>query len=135
MHIIILEAFVLFLDPRVPAFEGAPLYQHDSSKQGTGITTSDKASSHPDLSTERKEGETAGENSTSKEEWQRQPDQSAEEEQTTTAPPSATSEAFPVVVFSHGLAAMRTICSGICSDLASQGFVVAAVEHRCVQYS
>jgi predicted dienelactone hydrolase len=114
-----LDAIVSILDPRVPALEGAPLYQHDSSKQATD--------------TEHKKGKTAGENSTSKEEEQRQPDQSAEEEQTTTAPPSATSEAFPVIVFSHGLAAMRTICSGICSDLASQGFVVAAVEHRCVQ--
>jgi predicted dienelactone hydrolase len=123
----------LFLDPRVPAFEGAPLYQHNS-KQDTGITTSNKASSRPDLSTEHEEGEMAGENDTSKEEGQQQSDQSAEEEQTTTAPPSATSEAFPVIVFSHGLASMRTICSGICSDLASQGFVVAAVEHRCVQY-
>ena len=39
---------------------------------------------------------------------------------------------FPVVVFSHGLSAMRTISSGICYDLASHGYVVAAVEHRYV---
>lgn len=110
----------------MPAFEGAPLYQ-----QGTDVTVSDKASSHPNLSME---GETAGEND-SKEEEQRQSDQSAVEEQTTTASPSVTSEAFPVIVFSHGLASMRTIYCGICSDLASQGFVVAAVEHRCVQYT
>ena len=39
-------------------------------------------------------------------------------------------EPFPVIVFSHGLSAMRTIYSGICCDLASHGYVVAAVEHR-----
>ena len=37
---------------------------------------------------------------------------------------------FPVVVFSHGLGAMRTTYSGICCDLASHGYVVASVEHR-----
>ena len=109
----------------MPAFEGAPLYQHNS-KQGTDILTTDKAST---------EGETARENDTPKKEEQRQSDQSAVEEQATTASPSMASEAFPVIVFSHGLAAMRTIYCGICSDLASQGFVVAAVEHRYVQYN
>ena len=110
----------------MPAFEGAPLYQQDS-KQSTD--TDDPS----DIKIEGKEGETV-ENGTSKEE-QRQSDQSAEEEQqttTTTTPPIITPKAFPVVVFSHGLAAMRTICCGICSDLASHGFVVAAVEHRYV---
>ncbi|KAG7168770.1 Platelet-activating factor acetylhydrolase-like [Homarus americanus] len=37
---------------------------------------------------------------------------------------------FPVVVFSHGLSANRSIYSTVCSELASHGFVVAAVEHR-----
>ena len=38
--------------------------------------------------------------------------------------------AFPVVVFSHGLGAMRTTYSAICSDIASHGYIVASVEHR-----
>lgn len=37
---------------------------------------------------------------------------------------------FPVVVFSHGLSANRSIYSTVCTELASHGFVVAAVEHR-----
>lgn len=37
---------------------------------------------------------------------------------------------FPVIVFSHGLGGNRLIYSSICSDLASHGFVVVAIEHR-----
>ncbi|XP_066962919.1 platelet-activating factor acetylhydrolase-like isoform X4 [Macrobrachium rosenbergii] len=37
---------------------------------------------------------------------------------------------FPVVVFSHGLSANRSIYSTVCTELSSHGFVVAAVEHR-----
>ena len=37
---------------------------------------------------------------------------------------------LPVVVFSHGLSASRTFYSSVCSEIASHGFFVAAIEHR-----
>ncbi|KAJ8321903.1 hypothetical protein KUTeg_000374 [Tegillarca granosa] len=37
---------------------------------------------------------------------------------------------FPVVIFSHGLGGNRTSNSTMCCELASQGFIVASVEHR-----
>ncbi|KAF6815035.1 paf-acetylhydrolase family member [Colletotrichum plurivorum] len=39
-------------------------------------------------------------------------------------------ETFPVVVLSHGQASSRTDYTHYCSELASQGVVVAALEHR-----
>ena len=37
---------------------------------------------------------------------------------------------FPVIVFSHGIGSSFFPYSSICCDLASHGFVVAALEHR-----
>ncbi|XP_052764491.1 platelet-activating factor acetylhydrolase 2, cytoplasmic-like [Mya arenaria] len=46
------------------------------------------------------------------------------------APVLAGDRKFPLVVFSHGLGGNRTAYSTYCTELASQGFVVAALEHK-----
>ena len=37
---------------------------------------------------------------------------------------------MPLVVFSHGLGGSRAVYSTILSEMASQGYFVAAVEHK-----
>ncbi|XP_066993942.2 platelet-activating factor acetylhydrolase isoform X1 [Anabrus simplex] len=45
-------------------------------------------------------------------------------------PLQKTDKKLPVIVFSHGLGATRFFYSILCAELASHGFVVAALEHR-----
>lgn len=37
---------------------------------------------------------------------------------------------FPVLVFSHGMASSRTSYTQFCGEMASRGYIVAAIEHR-----
>lgn len=39
-------------------------------------------------------------------------------------------EKYPILVFSHGMASSRTASSQYCGELASRGYIVAAIEHR-----
>ncbi|SCZ91003.1 BZ3500_MvSof-1268-A1-R1_Chr1-3g02466 [Microbotryum saponariae] len=48
----------------------------------------------------------------------------------TANPNSSSSSAFPLLIFSHGLSGTRTTYSQYCGELASRGYVVAAIEHR-----
>ncbi|GFS03508.1 platelet-activating factor acetylhydrolase [Elysia marginata] len=46
------------------------------------------------------------------------------------APLIKSEESFPVLIVSHGIGGNRTTLSTYCYELASRGFVVAAIEHR-----
>ena len=91
----------------MPAFDGAPLFHN--AKATVTCTAPSNSESEQATATDQLQVEIN------------------QEEQ-----PSPKEIQFPVIVFSHGLGTMRTVYSGICIDLASHGYVVAAVEHRLV---
>jgi len=37
---------------------------------------------------------------------------------------------FPTVMFSHGLGGIRACYSAVCGEMASNGFIVVAIEHQ-----
>ncbi|KDD71210.1 hypothetical protein H632_c5548p0, partial [Helicosporidium sp. ATCC 50920] len=43
--------------------------------------------------------------------------------------PLHSSKGRPIVFFSHGLGGFRSLYSFLCSEIASQGFIVCSVEH------
>jgi predicted dienelactone hydrolase len=43
---------------------------------------------------------------------------------------SAQSKKFVPLIFSHGIGGSRTLFSSLCKDLASQGHIVYALEHK-----
>ena len=116
-------------DPRVPAFEGAPLYQ-DTKPAASGTATGSESAATVGAGETGDEGDTQNGSSSGQEEQQQSADSAQDQDQLESTTTSTTP--FPVVVFSHGLSAMRTISSSVCYQLASHGFVVASMDHRYV---
>lgn len=101
--------FATCMFTELPAIRNAPLLQSQSSS----LEKAAHSSASPDgkILGSSSNSDTAGENG-------------ANERREGSATP------FPVVFFSHGLGGTRTVCSAVCGELASHGYVVVAMEHR-----
>ena len=120
--------FSCSIDPRMPAFDGAPLFK--AAATNTGSEKESPKSQSDDQTHGEKVEETEEVTGTTADGGTLAPQVDGSNKQT-----SPKEIQFPVIVFSHGLGAMRTVYSAICTDLASHGYVIAAVEHKLVQCS
>ncbi|KAK6843857.1 Platelet-activating factor acetylhydrolase [Apiospora arundinis] len=106
--------FATCMFTELPAIRNAPLLQPGQ------LPSSTKAATHPNVppSEDGIPIETSS------------PEDSSKTSKKDTADGGNATTPFPVVFFSHGLGGTRTVCSAICGELASSGYVVVAMEHR-----
>lgn len=120
---------LFFIDPRLPALEAAPLFQESKAAADVEEDTVQKDSSDSQtLETGESEADRVAEGDVSVDIPSPSSDVGQQQRLSTSE-----EKTFPVIVYSHGLGAMRTVYSGICCDLASHGYVVASVEHKLVK--
>ena len=123
--------------PRIPAVYGAPLFISevpvpDPVPQASADTARSEQDSSERVDNKTGDAETTTQTTPAGDEAETTPagDEGVDNQSPSqdAVPPSISP--FPVIIFSHGLGGCRATYSGTCCDLASHGYVVAAVEHR-----